>query len=59
MTAPDYTVRPLRQTIGVAPWIAHSAGDEAGMITGAVIDFDHGVVRACEAKPIRTRRAEA
>ncbi|ETX28636.1 SDR family oxidoreductase [Roseivivax isoporae] len=36
----------------VARWIAHLAGPESGIMTGSVIDFDHGVVGCYEATPL-------
>jgi len=36
----------------VARWIAHLAAPESGVMTGAVIDFDHGVVGCYEATPL-------
>lgn len=36
----------------VARWIAHLAGPESGIMTGSVIDFDHGVIGCYEATPL-------
>lgn len=36
----------------VARWIAHLASAESGIMTGSVIDFDHGVIGAYEATPL-------
>ena len=37
----------------VARWIAHLASAESGVMTGAIIDFDHGVIGAFEETPVR------
>ena len=36
----------------VARWIAHLAGPESGIMTGSIIDFDHGVIGCYEATPL-------
>ena len=36
----------------VARWIAHLAGPESGIVTGSIIDFDHGVIGCDEATPL-------
>ncbi len=36
----------------VARWIAHLASDESGIMTGAVLDFDQGVIGCYEATPL-------
>lgn len=36
----------------VARWIVHLAGPESGIMTGSVIDFDHGVIGCYEATPL-------
>ena len=41
----------------VARWIAHLASAELGIMTGSVIDFDHGVIGAYEATPLPAMRA--
>lgn len=42
----------LLQPPEVARWIAHLAGPESGIMTGSVIDFDHGVVGVYDATPL-------
>ena len=42
----------LLKTPEVARWIAHLAGPESGIMTGSVIDFDHGVVGVYETTPL-------
>ena len=36
----------------VARWIAHLAGPDSGIMTGSIIDFDHGVIGCYEATPL-------
>ena len=36
----------------VARWIAYLASDESGIMTGSIIDFDHGVIGCYEATPL-------
>jgi NAD(P)-dependent dehydrogenase (short-subunit alcohol dehydrogenase family) len=36
----------------VARWIAHLASDESGIMTGSIIDFDHGVIGVYETTPL-------
>lgn len=36
----------------VARWIAHLASDESGILTGAILDFDQGVIGCYEATPL-------
>jgi NAD(P)-dependent dehydrogenase (short-subunit alcohol dehydrogenase family) len=40
----------------VARWIAHLAGPESGIMTGSIIDFDHGVIGCYEATPLPASR---
>lgn len=40
----------------VARWIAHLASTESGIMTGSVIDFDHGVIGCYEATPLPAPR---
>lgn len=40
----------------VARWIAHLASAESGIMTGSVIDFDHGVIGCYEATPLPAPR---
>lgn len=40
----------------VARWIAHMASNESGIMTGSVLDFDHGVVGSYDATPIPAQR---
>lgn len=40
----------------VARWIAHLAGPESGIMTGSILDFDHGVIGCYEATPLPARR---
>jgi len=40
----------------VARWIAHLASAESGIMTGSIIDFDHGVIGCYEATPLPNRR---
>jgi NAD(P)-dependent dehydrogenase (short-subunit alcohol dehydrogenase family) len=42
----------LLQPTEVARWIAHLAGPESGVMTGSVIDFDHGVVGVYDTTPL-------
>lgn len=46
----------LLNTNEVARWIVHLAGPESGIITGSVIDFDHGVIGCYEATPLPAPR---
>ncbi len=48
----DLPAERLLDTSEVARWIAHLASDESGVITGSIIDFDHGVVGCYEATPL-------
>lgn len=41
----------------VARWIAYLAGPESGIITGSVIDFDHGVIGCYDATPLPGEKA--
>jgi NAD(P)-dependent dehydrogenase (short-subunit alcohol dehydrogenase family) len=36
----------------VARWIAHLASDEAGIMTGSILDFDQGVIGCYDATPL-------
>lgn len=36
----------------VARWIAHLASDESGIMTGSILDFDHGVIGVYESTPL-------
>jgi NAD(P)-dependent dehydrogenase (short-subunit alcohol dehydrogenase family) len=36
----------------VARWIAHLASDESGIMTGSVLDLDHGVIGCYEGTPL-------
>ncbi len=36
----------------VARWIAHLASDESGIMTGSILDFDHGVIGVYETTPL-------
>ena len=40
----------------VARWIAHLASDESGVMTGSILDFDHGVVGVYEATPLPAKK---
>ena len=40
----------------VARWIVHLAGPDSGIMTGSVIDFDHGVLGCYEATPLPAPR---
>jgi NAD(P)-dependent dehydrogenase (short-subunit alcohol dehydrogenase family) len=40
----------------VARWIAHLASAESGIMTGSIIDFDHGVIGCYEATPLPDKR---
>lgn len=40
----------------VARWIVHLASAESGIMTGSVIDFDHGVIGCYEATPLPNSR---
>ncbi len=40
----------------VARWIAHLASAESGIMTGSVLDFDHGVIGCYEATPLPAPR---
>lgn len=40
----------------VARWIVHLASPESGIMTGSVIDFDHGVLGCYEATPLPAPR---
>jgi NAD(P)-dependent dehydrogenase (short-subunit alcohol dehydrogenase family) len=40
----------------VARWIVHLASPESGIMTGSIIDFDHGVIGCYEATPLPNRR---
>lgn len=40
----------------VSRWIAHLAGPESGIMTGSILDFDHGVIGAYEATPLPAPR---
>lgn len=40
----------------VARWIVHLASPDSGIMTGAVIDFDHGVLGCYEATPLPAPR---
>ena len=41
----------------VARWISYLAGPESGIITGSIIDFDHGVVGCYDATPLPAEKA--
>lgn len=41
----------------VARWIAHLASDESGVMTGSILDFDHGVVGVYEATPLPAKKS--
>jgi NAD(P)-dependent dehydrogenase (short-subunit alcohol dehydrogenase family) len=36
----------------VARWIVHLASDESGIMTGSVLDLDHGVIGCYEGTPL-------
>ncbi len=36
----------------IARWIAHLASDESGIMTGAILDFDQGVIGCYESTPL-------
>lgn len=40
----------------VARWIVHLASPESGIMTGSIIDFDHGVIGCYEATPLPNPR---
>jgi NAD(P)-dependent dehydrogenase (short-subunit alcohol dehydrogenase family) len=48
--------RPLKMN-EVARWIAHLASDESGVMTGSILDFDHGVVGVYEATPLPAKKS--
>jgi NAD(P)-dependent dehydrogenase (short-subunit alcohol dehydrogenase family) len=41
----------------VTRWIAHLASDESGVMTGSILDFDHGVVGVYEATPLPAKKS--
>ena len=41
----------------VARWIAHLASDESGIMTGSILDFDHGVIGVYEATPLPAKKS--
>jgi len=41
----------------VARWITHLASDESGIMTGSILDFDHGVIGAYESTPLPAKKA--
>lgn len=41
----------------VARWIAHLASEESGVMTGSILDFDHGVVGVYEATPLPAKKS--
>ncbi|MFT5046291.1 MAG: NAD(P)-dependent dehydrogenase (short-subunit alcohol dehydrogenase family) [Porticoccaceae bacterium] len=42
----------LLEMYEVARWIVHLASSESGIMTGSVVDFDHGVVGCYESTPL-------
>jgi NAD(P)-dependent dehydrogenase (short-subunit alcohol dehydrogenase family) len=42
----------------VARWIAHLASSESGIMTGSILDFDHGVIGVYEATPLPAKKTD-